>query len=307
MKKLLLIAVLSIVCCSCVSNKVYNASRAEVMRLESEMSALRARHAALEQLNNELNGQKLGLQDDLSKLSADHDALRQQYAALDADHAKLGRELDQLRDMLDKGNAEASRMLQELQRNQSDLEERSQRVEELEAMLKAREEAIASIRRQVSDALLGFEGKGLTISTRDGKVYVSMEDKLLFRSGSYEIGREGEKAVRDLAKVLAANPDINVMVEGHTDDVGTWENNMKLSQERAYEVMMYVLSMYREGSPERELLQRLLTATGRSETDLVYYPGTTVVDQDSSRRVEFKFSLKDAEMIEEMNKLLQGN
>jgi chemotaxis protein MotB len=89
--------------------------------------------------------------------------------------------------------------------------------------------------------------------------------------------------------------------------VGTWENNMKLSQERAYEVMMYVLHMYREGSPERELLQQLLTATGRSETDLIYYPGTTVVDQDSSRRVEFKFSLKDAEMIEEMNKLLQGN
>ena len=71
--------------------------------------------------------------------------------------------------------------------------------------------------------------------------------------------------------------------------------------------MMYVLSMYAEGTVERELLQQLLTATGRSETDLVYYPGTTIVDPDSSRRVEFKFSLKDAEMIEEMNRLLQGN
>ena len=297
MKKLLLIAVLSIVCCSCVSNKVYNASRAEVMRLESEMSALRARHAALEQLNNELNGQKLGLQDDLSKLSADHDALRQQYAALDADHAKLGRELDQLRDMLDKGNAEASRMLHELQRNQSDLEERSQRVEELEAMLKAREEAIASIRRQVSNALLGFEGKGLTISTRDGKVYVSMEDKLLFRSGSYEIGREGEKAVRDLAKVLAANPDINVMVEGHTDDVRYTPNaylkdNLDLSAKRATTVVRLLLEN-KEIAPER------IVAAGRGES-LPIAEGKTAEARAKNRRTEIILTPKYDELMKLM-------
>ncbi len=297
MKKLLLIAALSILCCSCVSNKVYNASRAEVMRLESEMSALRARHSALEQLNNELNGQKLGLQDDLSKLSADHDALRKLYAALDTDHAKLGRELDQLRDMLDKGNAEASRMLQELQRNQSDLEERSQRVEELEAMLKAREEAIASIRRQVSDALLGFEGKGLTISTRDGKVYVSMEDKLLFRSGSYEIGREGEKAVRDLAKVLAANPDINVMVEGHTDDVRYTPNaylkdNLDLSAKRATTVVRLLLDN-KEIAPER------IVAAGRGES-LPIAVGKTAEARAKNRRTEIILTPKYDELMKLM-------
>ncbi len=297
MKKLLLIAALSILCCSCVSNKVYNASRAEVMRLESEMSALRARHSALEQLNNELNGQKLGLQDDLSKLSADHDALRKLYAALDTDHAKLGRELDQLRDMLDKGNAEASRMLQELQRNQSDLEERSQRVEELEAMLKAREEAIASIRRQVSDALLGFEGKGLTISTRDGKVYVSMEDKLLFRSGSYEIGREGEKAVRDLAKVLAANPDINVMVEGHTDDVRYTPNaylkdNLDLSAKRATTVVRLLLDN-KEIAPER------IVAAGRGES-LPIAEGKTAEARAKNRRTEIILTPKYDELMKLM-------
>ena len=81
MRKLLIIAALSLVCSSCVSNKVYNASRAELMRLESEMSALGARYSALEQLNSELNGEKLGLQNNLSKLSADYDALRQQYAS----------------------------------------------------------------------------------------------------------------------------------------------------------------------------------------------------------------------------------
>lgn len=297
MRKLLIIALLSLVCSSCVSNKVYNASRAELMRLESEMSALRARHSALEKINNELNGEKLSLQDNLSKLTADHDALRQQYASLDADRAKLARDLDQLRDMLDKGNAEASRMLLELQRNQSDLEERSQRVEELEAMLKAREEAIASIRRQVSDALLGFEGKGLTISTRDGKVYVSMEDKLLFRSGSYEIGREGEKAVRDLAKVLAANPDINVMVEGHTDDVRYTPNaylkdNLDLSAKRATTVVRLLLEN-KDIAPER------IVAAGRGES-LPIAEGKTAEARAKNRRTEIILTPKYDELMKLM-------
>lgn len=288
---------LSLICNSCVSNKVYNASRAEVMRLESELSALRARHSALEQLNNELNGEKLGLQDNLSALTAEHDALRKQYASLDADRAKLARDLDQLRDMLDKGNAEASRMLQELQRNQADLEERSQRVEELEAMLKAREEAIAAIRRQVSDALLGFEGKGLTISTRDGKVYVSMEDKLLFRSGSYEIGRDGEKAVRDLAKVLAANPDINVMVEGHTDDVRYTPNaylkdNLDLSAKRATTVVRLLLEN-KEIAPER------IVAAGRGES-LPVAEGKTAEARAKNRRTEIILTPKYDELMKLM-------
>lgn len=288
---------LSLICSSCVSNKVYNASRAEVMRLESELSALRARHSALEQLNNELNGEKLGLQDNLSMLTAEHDALRKQYASLDADRAKLARDLDQLRDMLDKGNAEASRMLQELQRNQADLEERSQRVEELESLLKAREEAISAIRRQVSDALLGFEGKGLTISTRDGKVYVSMEDKLLFRSGSYEIGRDGEKAVRDLAKVLAANPDINVMVEGHTDDVRYTPNaylkdNLDLSAKRATTVVRLLLEN-KEIAPER------IVAAGRGES-LPVAEGKTAEARAKNRRTEIILTPKYDELMKLM-------
>lgn len=297
MRKLLMFVALSLICSSCVSNKVYNASRAEVMRLESELSALRARHSALEQLNNELNGEKLGLQDNFSTLTAEHDALRKQYASLDADRAKLARDLDQLRDMLDKGNAEASRMLQELQRNQADLEERSQRVEELESLLKAREEAIAAIRRQVSDALLGFEGKGLTISTRDGKVYVSMEDKLLFRSGSYEIGRDGEKAVRDLAKVLAANPDINVMVEGHTDDVRYTPNaylkdNLDLSAKRATTVVRLLLEN-KEIAPER------IVAAGRGES-LPVADGKTAEARAKNRRTEIILTPKFDELMKLM-------
>jgi chemotaxis protein MotB len=280
-----------------VSNKTYNASRAEAMRLESELSALRSRAEAMGRLNDELNSEKSTLQNSLLQLTADYDALRNRYSSLEKDHGNLSRDIEQLREMLDKGNAEASRMLLELQRNQSDLEERSQRVAELEALLQAREEAIASIRRQVSDALLGFEGKGLTISTRDGKVYVSMEDKLLFRSGSYEIGRDGEKAVRDLSKVLAANPDINVMVEGHTDDVRYTPNaylkdNLDLSAKRATTVVRLLLEN-KEIAPER------IIAAGRGES-LPVAEGKTAEARAKNRRTEIILTPKYDELMKLM-------
>ncbi|MBR2420143.1 MAG: OmpA family protein, partial [Rikenellaceae bacterium] len=146
-------------------------------------------------------------------------------------------------------------------------------------------------------ALLGFEGKGLTISTRDGKVYVSMEDKLLFRSGSYEIGRDGEKAVRDLAKVLAANPDINVMVEGHTDDVRYTPNaylkdNLDLSAKRATTVVRLLLEN-KEIAPER------IVAAGRGES-LPVAEGKTAEARAKNRRTEIILTPKYDELMKLM-------
>lgn len=98
----------------------------------------------------------------------------------------------------------------------------------------------------------------------------------------------------------------SIIIEGHTDASGTYERNMELSQERALEVLLYIRSMYQHDSLMLARLDQILVATGKSSSDPIYnsrgYP-----DPDASRRVEFKFSLKDAEMIEEMNRLLQGN
>ena len=167
----------------------------------------------------------------------------------------------------------------------------------------------------ISELSASLNRANLSAAVDENTGDIVLDSAVLFKTGSSEIMADGKYLLNRFIPVyleVLLRPEYSdylgqIVIEGHTDDVGTWENNMKLSQERAYEVMMYVLSMYREGSTERELLQQLLTATGRSETDLVYYPGTSVVNQDASRRVEFKFSLKDAEMIEEMNRLLQGN
>ena len=159
-----------------------------------------------------------------------------------ADTTRLSNDLKECKkrykQLLADGSAESARMLRELEDKEMALNDRVRRVAELEGMLKSREEAIDAIRRKVTDALTGFEGKGLSISIRNGNVYVSMDDKLLFRSGSFEIDPNGARAVRDLAEVLAQNADINVMVEGHTDDVpyrpnGQLKDNLDLSAKRA--------------------------------------------------------------------------
>ncbi len=144
---------------------------------------------------------------------------------------------------------------------------------------------------------------------------IVLDSAVLFKKNSSEIQAEGKRLLNQFIPVYLqvllreeyADYLGQIVIEGHTDDSGSYELNMELSQERAFNVLMYVLNMYPEGSRERTKLEKLLTSTGRSESDLIYYPGTNVVDAEGSRRVEFKFSLKDAEMIEEMNRLLSGD
>lgn len=101
----------------------------------------------------------------------------------------------------------------------------------------------------------------------------------------------------------------SIIIEGHTDMSGTYERNMELSQERALEVLLYIRSMYANDSAMLARLDQILVATGKGYSDPVYYTygGRSYVDQDASRRVEFKFGLRDAEMIEEINQLLNGH
>jgi chemotaxis protein MotB len=229
MRKIFIVFISVATLSGCVSTKKYDSMRAQAIRTESELELTGNRLAALEEAH--------------TKLQTDYTALAVEKTRLEGEYANLRTSYDQL---LDDASAEAARMLRQLEQNQRELDARSQRVNELEEALRAREAAIEAIRSKVTDALLGFEGKGLTITRRDGKVYVSMDDKLLFRSGSFEIDPNGAQAVRDLAAVLAANPDINIMVEGHTDNVpyrgsGQLRDNLDLSVKRATTVTRLLL------------------------------------------------------------------
>ncbi|UWN58334.1 OmpA/MotB family protein [Alistipes indistinctus] len=280
MRKAALLLLLAGVACACVSNKKFNSMKAEALRLDGELNSANTRIDDLTRRNDTLTAKNLRLVSDSTRLYMSYTALLERYQKLLAD-----------------GSAETARMLKELETSQMALNERSRRVNELEAMLRNREEAINAIRRKVTDALTGFDGKGLSISIKNGNVYVSMDDKLLFRSGSFEIDPNGARAVHDLATVLAQNPDINVMVEGHTDDVpyrpnGQLRDNLDLSAKRATTVVRLLLE-------NKGIAPSRIIAAGRGES-LPVASGKTSEARAKNRRTEIILTPKLDELMQLM-------
>ena len=280
MRKAALLLLLAGVACACVSNKKFNSMKAEALRLDVELNSANTRIDDLTRRNDTLTAKNLRLVSDSTRLYMSYTALQERYQKLLAD-----------------GSAETARMLKELETSQMALNERSRRVNELEAMLRSREEAINAIRRKVTDALTGFDGKGLSISIKNGNVYVSMDDKLLFRSGSFEIDPNGARAVHDLATVLAQNPDINVMVEGHTDDVpyrpnGQLRDNLDLSAKRATTVVRLLLE-------NKGIAPSRIIAAGRGES-LPVASGKTSEARAKNRRTEIILTPKLDELMQLM-------
>lgn len=280
MRKAALLLLLAGVACACVSNKKFNSMKAEALRLDGELNSANTRIDDLTRRNDTLTAKNLRLVSDSTRLYMSYTALQERYQKLLAD-----------------GSAETARMLKELETSQMALNERSRRVNELEAMLCSREEAINAIRRKVTDALTGFDGKGLSISIKNGNVYVSMDDKLLFRSGSFEIDPNGARAVHDLATVLAQNPDINVMVEGHTDDVpyrpnGQLRDNLDLSAKRATTVVRLLLE-------NKGIAPSRIIAAGRGES-LPVASGKTSEARAKNRRTEIILTPKLDELMQLM-------
>ena len=145
------------------------------------------------------------------------------------------------------------------------------------------------LKEKLSDALLNFEDKGLTVEARDGKVYVSMENKLLFRSGSWKVGAEGRLAIEELGNVLADNPDIAILIEGHTDNVpysgkGPLKGNWDLSTKRATAIVNQLLE-------NPDILPQNLTAAGRGEY-LPIAPNSSRQGRAANRRIEVVLSPK---------------
>ena len=159
-----------------------------------------------------------------------------------------------------------------------ELEKKNSRLAELEKILDAQKKIVTDLKNKVSDALLGFENNGLTITNKNGKVYVSLDEKLLFKSASWDIDANGRNALRKLAGVLEKNPNIQVTIEGHTDNVpyspgsGQLKDNWDLSVKRATTVVRVLL----EGS---KIKPGRLTAAGRSE-----YVPVEAVDTPEARQ-----------------------
>lgn len=177
----------------------------------------------------------------------------------------------------------------EITKLSGDLAAREKRLKEVEEVLRKRDEATNSLKEKLQQALLGFTKSGLTVEIKNGKVYVSLTDKLLFPSGSIIIDEKGKQALTQLANVLKQQPEINIAVEGHTDNqkinnLGQIKDNWDLSVLRATSVVRYLT--------ENEKVESVrMTATGKGE----YQPlgaNTTAEGRSKNRRIEIVLSPK---------------
>jgi chemotaxis protein MotB len=281
MKKLLIIALAGFLGTSCVSTKVHKTLQEKYDLLANESDQLRQKNEARIADNSELQRTLSEARQDVSVLTQDTTVKFDKMRALQTKYDRLSKQYDYL---LDNNNSliaasarENKTLMDQLSTMQSRLQakedslnterrmlERGQRrVDELEGIIRRKDSTVAFVRQKVADALLGFNGKGLTVNMRDGKVYVSLENSLLFAPGSWNVAANGQVALENLAKVLADNEDISVLVEGHTDNdpyrgQGQVKDNWDLSVLRATNVVK-ILTGSSGLSPER------ITAAGRGE------------------------------------------
>jgi chemotaxis protein MotB len=180
-----------------------------------------------------------------------------------------------------------------------ELMEREKRLAELEAIIHSQDSLVNALNDVVKRALLAFKSDELTVEMKNGKVYVSLSDKLLFKSGSAAVEEKGQDALRKLAEVLNKNNDIDVLIEGHTDNVpiktDRYPDNWSLSTDRALSIVRLLSDNYKV-NPKR------LEAAGRGE----YYPKATNETAEArakNRRTEIILSPK----LDELYKLIEKN
>ena len=227
MKRIIFALCLLIAVTSCVSKKKY-------------MVAENGRLAALSRervLNRNLGQQK----DEIAKL-------KQQITDLMSDTTRLGQAIRDYRKSLYSNLSEQEKLNMLLKEKMEKLAEREATINKLQAEVDAQNARLQSLLHSVKDALLGFSSDELTVTEKNGKIYVAMSDKLLFESGSAQVNKQGKEALGKLAEVLKKQHDIDVFIEGHTDNkpikTVQFKDNWDLSVVRATSVVRILTKDY---------------------------------------------------------------
>jgi chemotaxis protein MotB len=295
MSRISLIIISIFLISSCITPKVYNElldkheiAKKNLTKNEKLILELRENlddkerditnlNALVEQLRKDsvaLNNDLVACQKKYDDLSTTYDLLTSKSSRYMAEKAKETKELlNQLEttqselfakeDQLNKSTLELEEKERKLLDSQNELELRSLRVAELEAIINRKDSMVTALKQKISKALIGLEGDGLTIEQRNGKVYISLEEDLLFASGKYEINQTGRQALDKLSDALSYQKDLEILVEGHTDSIplsgrGLVKDNWDLSVMRATSVVKRLTS-------NTNLDPTQLIAAGRSE------------------------------------------
>ena len=318
-KFILYISALLLTFSACVTPKIHNSLVAEnestktalisvekkalslIDKLEEKEGNIISLKTQISDLRNDSvqNGKSLMiLQNKYDELSDAYDLLTSKNSRYMADKAKetkkLLEQLEVAQAELFTKEAELNKLSnsldakeEELKIVQEELEARSVRVTELETIINKKDSMVTALKHSISKALRGLEGEGLTIEQRNGKVYISLEEDLLFASGKYVVNSGGIAALNKLATALAPQKDLEILVEGHTDSIplsgrGLVKDNWDLSVMRATNVVKVLTQ-----NPSLNPLQ--LTAAGRAEF-VPLASNKTKEGRSANRRIEMILS-----------------
>ncbi len=308
---------------SCVPSRMFDETKTAKLKCEEENARIKTEQLAMQtQLEEnaikktEMEREMTYLRTDTSTLGTGNRRLTQLYNELTSSYDKLVANNDKL---LASNQGETKKIINQLQMTQEELlrkedslkvrekylaelndklKLREAKVDELQQILTNKDNEVKLLKENVTNALMGFNNKGLTIEQRNGKVYVSLEEQLLFASGSIIVDPKGAEALSQLSNVLAKNVDINVLIEGHTDNVpikgGAIKDNWDLSVLRATSVVR-ILTKSSNIDPKR------LTPAGRGE----YVPidtANTPAARKKNRRIEVILSPNLDELIDVLKK-----
>lgn len=266
----------------------------------------------LETKTKELNDQQAILDQQTIDLRLARDELDEKEATL----VIIQGNLDDLKVKLDDQEKTLADLQIVLAAKEADLETATLRLQEQQDLLNAqalRIDNLIGIRTtMIKDLSASLAAANLKAAVDPTTGDIMLDSAVFFETGKAEIRQEGKELLDRFIPVYLevlmrkeyAGYLGEIIIEGHTDSKGSYESNLKLSQDRALQVALYCLRMPSLSAAQKQQLQKILTAKGRSYADLIYVNG--VEDPEASRRVEFKFSLKDSEMIEEMNRILSG-
>jgi len=315
MNKLLFTIFIAFLCSSCiVSKKKYDALLAQKVKMEADLAD---RNSSLDHANKELSTleeQLQKLKEDTTNIGIDLRANKQKITSLEKEHAQLNTYYKNLMTSSGKLNRDFAQQQEQLLAIQDNLNktrkvndslsnslaEREKKVQELEQVLANKDKAVQDLKTRISTALLNFKENDISVKVKNGKVYVSLAEQLLFQSGSVDVDAKGVSALQQLAKALKDQKDIHIMVEGHT-------GNVPISKKTTYMSDNWDLSVMRATSITRILTKagvapNQVTASGKGE----YSPlaaNDTPQNKQKNRRTEIIITPN----LDELFKILESN
>lgn len=315
MKNIILILFLLFISSSCiVTKKKYDELLAQKIRTEADLadrtSALDSANLQLQDLDQKIRK----LKDDTTSLGKGVRSTGSKMAELEKEHSQLSTYYKNLLNSSGKQNRDMAQQQEQLLAIQQNLDhtrklndslstslaEREKKVRELEQVMASKDKAVQDLKNKIGNALLNFKENDITVKVKNGKVYVSLAEQLLFGSGSIEVDSKGVTALQQLAKAIKDQRDINIMVEGHTD-------NVPISKKSQYMNDNWDLSVMRATSITRILTKagvstKQITASGRGES-MPLAANDTPQNKQKNRRTEIIITPN----LDELFRILESN